>query len=49
MNMDPVAEARNASLLLIFDAVSPCIPYDYRIEPSETMKTFEKNDMPSQG
>ena len=29
MNMDPVGETRNASLLLIFGAVSPCIPYDY--------------------
>ncbi len=40
--MDPVVETRNASLLLIFGAVSPCMPYclQYmdRIGSSETHK-----------
>ena len=35
-------EVRNASLLWIFGAVSPCMPYDYRTKPSETMKIIEK-------
>lgn len=41
--MDPVVETRNASLLLIFGAVSPCMPYDYITGPSEHIKGIFEN------